>query len=596
MHELQKYRQNISAMLEQMGGGKPYHLVEFDKVPKPSKEGKPLSMKPKDEKQQSSNGDSNGAMSEFDFPDSNDGLQESLSSNQISVSNHIPCPPQLVVVSSHDDGGNMAALFQGNDSISEPSSPGSEPELQIDLGPSERRGGGGGDKSIRVAPSASRSLLGTIKRTVATPIGLDFAPEVTRTTTPTGGFLASTSSSSSSPYLHTPTRFKRTKGRPGEALSDIATSLAVRRVAQLGCGQPVLIPSTPNQNISLTAPPLSAGGPTSPSLNPTPNSPPIVSSAGLVQDEPGVSPRPPPAPPTVPSGDGEQGQTSLSSQFSSIYPKEKTAIAVVDLDQKRVRKRKGNDPENPPPPSKKVVRTPKGKVQPHNPSSASYLTPPIITMVTAVPSVIVATSESTPPQPQPHPPPQAAATTLLPLPAVEVAQAGGRGTSPTAPRGLGAPPKGAKRMKGMKLHVPKQPVNPAGIPSSATAAVATSSMLAPPPAPPLAEKAAPPAGVQQGEEGEGQEEMMVEGNGLLADTIRQVDRTFKARMDLLTGQPGDLGFKYFTEKVFRKLCVLCEVSCVFPETCACVHMCTCMCVCLYLVLCINPLSSQSPSS
>ena len=34
----------------------------------------------------------------------------------------------------------------------------------------------------------------------------------------------------------------------------------------------------------------------------------------------------------------------------------------------------------------------------------------------------------------------------------------------------------------------------------------------------------------------------------MADTIRQVDRTFKARMDLLTGQPGDLGFKYFTEK------------------------------------------------
>ena len=89
---------------------------------------------------------------------------------------------------------------------------------------------------------------------------------------------------------------------------------------------------------------------------------------------------------------------------------------------------------------------------------------------------------------------------------------------------------------------------------------------------------------------------MVEGNGLLADAIRQVDRTFKAWVDLLTGQPGDLGFKYFTEKVSRKLCVLCEVSCVFPETCACVHMCTCMCVCLYLVLCINPLSSQSPSS
>ena len=53
------------------------------------------------------------------------------------------CPPQLVVVSNHDDGSNTASIFQGNDSISEPSSQGSEPELQIDLGlPSsgERRG------------------------------------------------------------------------------------------------------------------------------------------------------------------------------------------------------------------------------------------------------------------------------------------------------------------------------------------------------------------------------------------------------------------------------------------------------------------------
>ena len=61
-------------------------------------------------------------------------------------------------------------------------------------------------------------------------------------------------------------------------------------------------------------------------------------------------------------------------------------------------------------------------------------------------------------------------------------------------------------------------------------------------------------------------EDLVEGSGLLADTIRQVDRTFKARMDLLTRQPGDLGFKYFTEKV-RSVCV-----CV----CVCVSVCVCV--------------------
>ena len=256
-----------------------------------------------------------------------------------------------------------------------------------------------------------------------------------------------------------------------------------------------------------------------------------------------------------PAGEGEGAQTSLSSQFSSIYPKEKTAIAVVDLDQKRVRKRKGNDSENPPPPSKKAVRVPKGKVQ-SQASSASYMAAPIITMVTAVPSVIVATSESTPPQSQPHPPPQTSVTNLA-IPAVETA---GGATSPSTPQGLGVA-KGAKRMKGMKLQVAKQPVNPLSLPSSngqASVAAVTSSMLAPPTAPPPADRAVLPAGAHQGGDGEEQDEDMAEGSGLLADTIRQVDRTFKARMDLLTGQPGDLGFKYFTEKV--------SVCC--PHTCS----------------------------
>ena len=66
MYEFQKYRQNINAMLEQMGGGKPYHLVEFDKTPKLAKESKLL--KPKDEKQGSNNGNSNGMHPTLTFP------------------------------------------------------------------------------------------------------------------------------------------------------------------------------------------------------------------------------------------------------------------------------------------------------------------------------------------------------------------------------------------------------------------------------------------------------------------------------------------------------------------------------------------------
>ena len=74
-------------MLEQMGGGKPYHPVEFDKTSKLAKEGKLLN--PRDEKQGSNNGDSKGNTSDFDFPDNGDSMAESISSNQISVSNHI---------------------------------------------------------------------------------------------------------------------------------------------------------------------------------------------------------------------------------------------------------------------------------------------------------------------------------------------------------------------------------------------------------------------------------------------------------------------------------------------------------------------------
>ena len=74
-------------MLEQMGEGKPYHLVEFDKTPKLAKESKLL--KPKDEKQGSNNDNSNGTASNYDFPNSGDSMVESISSNQISVSNHI---------------------------------------------------------------------------------------------------------------------------------------------------------------------------------------------------------------------------------------------------------------------------------------------------------------------------------------------------------------------------------------------------------------------------------------------------------------------------------------------------------------------------
>lgn len=55
--------------------------------------------------------------------------------------------------------------------------------------------------------------------------------------------------------------------------------------------------------------------------------------------------------------------------------------------------------------------------------------------------------------------------------------------------------------------------------------------------------AASPVGEKEG--GEGNE--VLEGTGLLAETMRKVDRSFRAR--LLAGSSDDLGYQYFVEKV-----------------------------------------------
>ena len=58
----------------------------------------------------------------------------------------------------------------------------------------------------------------------------------------------------------------------------------------------------------------------------------------------------------------------------------------------------------------------------------------------------------------------------------------------------------------------------------------------------------PVGGVSRREGGEGEGEVEgVEGTGLLADTIKKVDRSFRAR--LVAGSSEDLGYQYFVEKV-----------------------------------------------
>ena len=60
----------------------------------------------------------------------------------------------------------------------------------------------------------------------------------------------------------------------------------------------------------------------------------------------------------------------------------------------------------------------------------------------------------------------------------------------------------------------------------------------------LSARDSPPVGGASAREGDGEG---VEGTGLLAETMRKVDRSFRAR--LVAGPSDDLGYQYFVEKV-----------------------------------------------
>lgn len=65
-------------------------------------------------------------------------------------------------------------------------------------------------------------------------------------------------------------------------------------------------------------------------------------------------------------------------------------------------------------------------------------------------------------------------------------------------------------------------------------------------------------GAKEGGEGEGDD---VEGTGLLAETMRKVDRSFRAR--LVAGPSDDLGYQYFVEKVhLHNFCCYLSVECI----------------------------------
>ena len=145
----------------------------------------------------------------------------------LNVSNHIPFIPQIVEVNpplseSEETGsihGNSVHFMDGE--YSEPSSPGSDSGLRIDLAGSEleakERGG-----RVRMAPPANKSMLRNgPKKPSRVPLPL-CEPYYDSSYSLIGG----------SETL-TPTAFRSYRRPPGETLSALATSLAERRAAEL---------------------------------------------------------------------------------------------------------------------------------------------------------------------------------------------------------------------------------------------------------------------------------------------------------------------------------------------------------------------------
>ena len=174
MYELRKYRENIGAMYQQIGGPAKAAAVAslevLEKVGKPAKEPKPKARG--EGKGQKSGLEENHYSAEKGY-----GVQEGPANHQrhhqLHISNYIPFSPQLVEVipsmSETDDGsvhGNAATLMQEDSPPgSDPSSPGSEGDLQIDLSAGKKRERVSPLKAVRTVPPENKSIMGFRRKT-----------------------------------------------------------------------------------------------------------------------------------------------------------------------------------------------------------------------------------------------------------------------------------------------------------------------------------------------------------------------------------------------------------------------------------------------
>ncbi len=290
MDELTKYRQNINQMVQQMASGKSAEKFISEKIeeaPKqPIKVREPpmhsfppiprkVHVKPPGRSHPPTAPAPPASVANFNgFKEELEHRKPDLTS--FTVSNHIPCSPQIVMVnpsfSEFEDStihGNSASFPHSNDtsgSRSYPSSPGSDIGLRIDLDGSDTEQKRG-DKFV--APNSYQQTL-IKKRKIRNNQSEAYYDSSLGT------------SSSMDVRMITPTVYRQPSSRPGDVLSLITDNLAEKRALEL-------------------------------------------KGRGMVN-----------GPSSVVGGTSDD-DIMMEHAFSSVYPRDKLAIAVVDPDAKRSR-------------------------------------------------------------------------------------------------------------------------------------------------------------------------------------------------------------------------------------------------------------------
>ena len=322
MDELTKYRQNINQMVQQMSSGKSAEKFINEKIeeaPKMPPRIRDMSSFPPIPKKEKSTAKPPGGRSQNPAPlppvsTSNfNGFKEDneprkTDHSAFPVSNHIPCSPQIVMVnpsfSESEDStihGNSASFPHSNDtsgSRSNPSSPGSDIGLRIDLETTEMEQKRG-EKCL--APNNYQKLIKKKKaRNTLSDVYYDSS-------------LGTATSSTMDVRVITPTAYRQPSNRPGEVLSLITDNLAEK---------------------------LKDRGPSSTA---------IATSGGGDEDE-------------------AMMMEHAEHVFSSVYPRDKLAIAVVDPNAKRQQKRKKKAENSPLKRSKRVMNKAADNATPPPPS------------------------------------------------------------------------------------------------------------------------------------------------------------------------------------------------------------------------------------